>query len=59
LAFLVEQNLAAGRPEMWLAIGCTGGQHRSVAVVESLGRELQRLPVDLVIRHRDCPRDGR
>lgn len=55
LAYLVEQNLAAGRSEMWLGIGCTGGQHRSVAVVESLGRELLSLPVDLVVRHRDCP----
>ncbi|MBB5349119.1 hypothetical protein JWG42_10830 [Desulfoprunum benzoelyticum] len=56
LVYLVEQNLAAGRPDMWLAIGCTGGQHRSVAVVEALGRDLRSLPIDLAVSHRDCPR---
>ena len=58
LSFLVEQNRGAGRLAMWLAIGCTGGQHRSVAVVERLGRELAALPVDLVVLHRDCSRSG-
>ena len=56
LSFLVEQNRGTGRLAMWLAIGCTGGQHRSVAVVERLGRDLGALSVDLVVLHRDCSR---
>jgi UPF0042 nucleotide-binding protein len=58
LSFLVEQNRGAGRLQMWLAIGCTGGQHRSVAVVERLARDLASLPLDLVVLHRDCARAG-
>ena len=58
LVFLVEQNLAAGRKEFWLAIGCTGGQHRSVAVVEALRQDLLALPVELTIVHRDIARSG-
>lgn len=58
LSFLVEQNRSAGRLQMWLAIGCTGGQHRSVAVVERLSRDFLSLDLDLVVLHRDCPRAG-
>jgi RNase adapter protein RapZ len=58
LVFLVEQNLAAGRQEFWLAIGCTGGQHRSVAVVETLRQDLLSLPVELTVVHRDIARSG-
>jgi UPF0042 nucleotide-binding protein len=35
-----------------IAIGCTGGRHRSVAVVEALGRRLSG-DWDVVVRHRD------
>lgn len=58
LRFLVEQNRAAGKNEMRLAIGCTGGQHRSVAVVEDLRKEFQILPVDLTVLHRDIAKSG-
>lgn len=33
---------AERRPHLTLAIGCTGGQHRSVALVERLAQDLQR-----------------
>lgn len=38
-----------------IAVGCTGGRHRSVAVVEELGRRLQGT-WDVVVRHRDLTR---
>jgi UPF0042 nucleotide-binding protein len=44
---------AEGRAYHTLAIGCTGGQHRSVALVELLGRRLAPLAPDLSIRHRE------
>jgi UPF0042 nucleotide-binding protein len=58
LGFLVEQNRASGKNEMRLAIGCTGGQHRSVAVVEALAQEFRMLPVALTVLHRDIARAG-
>lgn len=43
---------AAGRRSYNIAIGCTGGRHRSVAVSERLARDLTDLGAQ-VVRHRD------
>ena len=41
-----------------IAVGCTGGRHRSVAVAEELGRRLRDLPsVTVNVRHRDLGRE--
>lgn len=47
---LVQQE---GRAYHTLAIGCTGGQHRSVALVEMLARRLEREVASLTVRHRE------
>ncbi|HJW72086.1 MAG TPA: RNase adapter RapZ [Geothrix sp.] len=47
---LVQQE---GRAYHTLAIGCTGGQHRSVALVELLGQRLKQDVTALRIRHRE------
>ncbi len=58
LQFLVEQNSAAGKKNVRIAIGCTGGRHRSVAVTEKVATLLAELPVALTVFHRDIERDG-
>src|SRR5690606_33969363 len=41
-----------------LAVGCTGGKHRSVAVAEEFAERLKSLPgVAVNIRHRDLGRE--
>lgn len=41
-----------------VAVGCTGGKHRSVAVAEELGRRLAQLPhVSVNLQHRDLGRE--
>jgi UPF0042 nucleotide-binding protein len=41
-----------------VAIGCTGGKHRSVAMVEELARRLSSIPgVAINVRHRDLGRE--
>lgn len=41
-----------------LAIGCTGGKHRSVAIAEELGRRLRQQPgLKVTISHRDRGRE--
>lgn len=42
------------RSYLTLAIGCTGGQHRSVYVVEELAKRFSDMP-SLVVRHRQQP----
>ena len=47
---------AAGeRSYMTIAIGCTGGHHRSVYIAERLLRDLSDKTANLLIRHRDVP----
>ncbi len=44
---------ADNRSYLSIAIGCTGGQHRSVYLVEKLARQLGKLPLEVVTRHRE------
>ena len=57
LAFLIDQFAATGREAMTLAIGCTGGRHRSVALVEHLGGVLHRQGHVVQRRHRDIDKE--
>jgi RNase adapter protein RapZ len=42
-----------GRDSLSVAVGCTGGRHRSVALVEELGRSLHDAGVGVTTHHRD------
>ena len=42
-----------GRAYHTIAIGCTGGQHRSVAMVEMLAQHLRREVPKLIVQHRE------
>jgi RNase adapter protein RapZ len=55
---VVVESLAAGKKSLRFAIGCTGGRHRSVAVVERLAAALSLPEVELSVFHRDIERDG-
>lgn len=57
ISFLVESSESGGKSELRLAIGCTGGRHRSVAVVESLKEFLADRDIDLIVFHRDLEKD--
>ena len=48
--------VAEGKPQLSIAVGCTGGQHRSVAIAEATARYLERQQYHVTISHRDLPR---
>ena len=48
--------IAEGKPQLSIAIGCTGGQHRSVAIAEATARYLERQQYHVSISHRDLPK---
>lgn len=45
-----------GKTSLTIAIGCTGGQHRSVAIAQQLGQDLQEAGYPVKIVHRDINR---
>ncbi len=54
LTFLVPQYVREGKSYLTIAIGCTGGRHRSVMVAEAMAAPLRALKgVGVQVRHRD------
>lgn len=53
LDFLIPLYIKEGRSCLTIGIGCTGGNHRSPAIVEKLRGYLRKHPIDMSIVHRD------
>jgi UPF0042 nucleotide-binding protein len=53
LEFLLPQFVAEGKAYLTVAIGCTGGRHRSVAISEELARRLRQHGHAPTVEHRD------
>lgn len=49
--------LAEGKRHVTLAIGCTGGKHRSTAMGEELGRLLEARDIPYTVIHRDLEKE--
>lgn len=56
LRFLIPHYLNEGKSHLVIAIGCTGGQHRSVALANKLGELLQSEDYVVTVKHRDVVR---
>ena len=54
---VVAGYLREGKRFMTVAVGCTGGKHRSVAMTEEIARRLQEAGVDARPVHRDLGRE--
>jgi UPF0042 nucleotide-binding protein len=55
--FLLPRYRAEGKSYLTLAIGCTGGRHRSVAIAGAIARELEAAGTDVRLWHRDVEKD--
>ena len=53
VSFLIPHYMEEGKTELVIAIGCTGGKHRSVAIAECLYKFISQTDYRTVIKHRD------
>jgi UPF0042 nucleotide-binding protein len=56
LDFSLPRYQREGKSYLTIAIGCTGGRHRSVTLVEELRRRLADRGIRVLVRHRDVDR---
>ncbi len=56
LAYVMPHFVHEGKSYLTVAIGCTGGRHRSVAFAERIGRFLGQAGYSAVVVHRDLER---
>ncbi len=59
LEFVVPYYIREGKQRLSVGVGCTGGRHRSVMVVERLADFLRALGYRVNVLHRDLKRDVR
>ncbi|HIU47300.1 MAG TPA: RNase adapter RapZ [Candidatus Fimadaptatus faecigallinarum] len=58
VGFLLPRYVAEGKNRLVIAVGCTGGQHRSVAIADALGEFIRGQGYHTTVMHRDMPTSG-
>ncbi|HXX58095.1 MAG TPA: RNase adapter RapZ [Thermodesulfovibrionales bacterium] len=53
LNFLIPRYVEEGKAYLTIGFGCTGGKHRSPAIVEKISEMIKDNPIDVSIVHRD------
>jgi len=56
--FLIPQYEKEGKSYLVIAIGCTGGKHRSVVISEEIVEMLQKMGYTPTLLHRDVEKNG-
>jgi UPF0042 nucleotide-binding protein len=56
LHFTLPLYVQEGKAYLTIAVGCTGGRHRSVVLAEELARLLREMGHEVSVRHRDLDR---
>ena len=54
LTFLIPHYRKEGKHYLTIAIGCTGGQHRSVVIAEEIYKQLKENDLNIELIHRDA-----
>ena len=54
---LIPFYVNEGKYHLNMAFGCTGGQHRSVAIAEEMARIFREAGKNVILNHRDVDRN--
>ncbi|MBO5489210.1 MAG: RNase adaptor protein RapZ, partial [Eubacterium sp.] len=57
LTFLIPNYIAEGKTQLVIAIGCTGGKHRSVTLTNAIYKEFEDSEYGCKKEHRDIEKD--
>ena len=58
LVFLVPQYIKEGKNQLVIAVGCTGGKHRSVTMANGIYQRLAAKNYSAKVEHRDVSKDA-
>ncbi len=58
LTFLIPNYINEGKNQLVVAIGCTGGKHRSVTLANAIHKRLSNLEYGIKVEHRDIGKDA-
>ena len=58
IRFLIPNYISEGKNQLVIAIGCTGGKHRSVTLANALYDRLKTLEYGIKVEHRDIEKDS-
>lgn len=53
LRYVIPRYVREGKSYLTIAVGCTGGRHRSVMIANAVGEGLRRKSLAVRVRHRD------
>ena len=57
LEFLIPNYIIEGKNQLVIAIGCTGGKHRSVTLANALYKQFEKSEYGCKKEHRDIEKD--
>lgn len=58
LVFLTPQYIKEGKNQLVIAVGCTGGKHRSVTMAQGIYARLKAQGYSVKVEHRDIEKDA-
>lgn len=58
LVFLVPEYIKEGKNQLVIAVGCTGGKHRSVTMANGIFERLKAKDYSVKVEHRDISKDA-
>ena len=59
IQFLLPNYVKEGKSSLVIAVGCTGGKHRSVTLANAIAKRLSKTPYGCKAEHRDIEKDSK